>query len=194
MPACASPLIAHREFFRGAALVIRRADDQVEYWKMVFMVKSPLYLALCPLRPTEEWQACSALLEPRDMIYSFKCNFGDCYSAADVDVGATDQLSILWRLQHNGGIHVSSGSVPAGLDWLLSGVAQKSENSCEQKDVQEPAKKAAREFDEVLQELPWLQHLDERQGYRMKTSSACSQGRAPTTPESRGACLLMRMC
>ena len=67
------------------------------------------------------------------MIYSFKCNFGDCYSAADVDVGATDQLSILWRLHHNGGIHVSSDSVPAGLDWLLSGIAQNSENSRDQK-------------------------------------------------------------
>ena len=123
MPAWASPIIAHRALLAGTALVIRRANDQVEYWKLVFMVQQPYYLAMCPLRPAEHMQACSALLEPPPIVYSFTCNYADCQTADEVPVDNTDHLSILFRLRHNGGVHVSSDSVPVGLAQLVEGVA-----------------------------------------------------------------------
>ena len=172
MPAWATPLVRHRELLAGSALVIRRADHSLEFWKMVYMVKSPtLYLALCKLHETSEYMSCTAVQAPRDRTYSFTCNFVDCVTAADVVVNDTDQLQVLFRLSHNGGTHVSSDSYPVSLAWLLAG---QEEDIPADSIVQERPASAAKTHDDLVAEMPWLQHLDAKHAFEDHLCGAAS--------------------
>ncbi|CAK0850441.1 unnamed protein product [Prorocentrum cordatum] len=181
MPEWAGPLIRHRSLLQGAALVIHRDNGQVEFWKMVFMVKSPsYYLATCRLHLAGEYMPCTALQEPRSTTYSFHSvgkglalyhcktvgwwDYADFTTAADISVGAADRLSILFRLKHNGGTHVSSEMTPMDLSWVLAGQAHDIPRGDGDKDGAKK-KKSAKEFDELVSTMPWLQHLDATQGF-----------------------------
>ena len=163
MPEWAGPLIRHRHLFKGTALVIDRAAGGVEYWKLVFMVQSPAFLAMSRLHPADEHLPCSALHEPRDALYHFRCNYADFSNASEVAAPVpADRLSILFRLIHNGGTYMSSDMYPISLPRLLAG---QQEDIPMVGDEEKRAKKAAKKFDEFLEVMPWLQHLDVRQGF-----------------------------
>ena len=122
IPGWALPIIRHRHLLQGTALAIRRAAGETEYWKLVYMVKSPPFLAMSRLHPADEHLPSSALHEPRDSLYHFRCNFADFTNAAEVVAPApADSLSILFRLFHNGGTYMSSDMYPMGLSQLLAG-------------------------------------------------------------------------
>ena len=172
MPEWASPLVRHRALLQGTALQILRPCGESEYWKLVFMVKSPKqFLAMSRLVPAEEHLACTALDEPRDSLYSFNCNFADCSSAADVAVGPADRLFILFRLNHNGGTHLSSDMHPIGLGSLLAGQDQ---DYSKAEDEAKRVRKAAKKHDEFVLAMPWLQHLDRQIGFSSGVQDALS--------------------
>ena len=50
-----------------------------------------------------------------------------------------------------------------------------SESMAQKEAEGEPVKKAAKQFDEMLTEMPWLQHLDERQGFEAEVSALFSR-------------------
>ena len=164
MPQWALPLIRNRELLQGTALEVLRDNGQAEYWKFVFMVKSSglEFLAMTPLIPADEHLPSTALAEPRESLYRFRCNFADFRTAADVVVGAADRLNILLRLYHNGGTYMSSDMYPIGIPWLLAGQAADMPKGV---DEEQRARKAAKTFDEYAVAMPWLQHLDVKQGF-----------------------------
>ena len=164
MPKWAMPIIRHRSLFQGTCLVIQRADDQVEYWKLVFMVKSlgAEYLAMSRLHPEDDHHPSTALHDPRISLYSFRCNYADFSTAADVAVGPTDRLSILFRVFHNGGVYLSSDMHPISLALVLEG---QDAYIPAYTDVERKARKAAKKFDEYVIAMPWLHRLDIKQGF-----------------------------
>ena len=164
MPEWAMPIIRHRGTLQGAALVIQRNDDQYEFWKLVFMVRSAgaEYLAVARMYPEDEYPPSTALHEPRSSLYHFKCNYADFSTGADVVVGPTDRLSILFRLFHNGGVFLSSDMHPISLDVVLQG-----QDLDIPADVhaEKKARKAAKKLDDIVIAMPWLQHLDRTEGF-----------------------------
>ena len=56
-----------------------------------------------------------------DCTFSFRLNFADCRTAADIVYSGTDRLKILFRLKHEGGTHITSDDIPWDLDFLLAG-------------------------------------------------------------------------
>ena len=176
LPAWAKPLVRHRGTFRGSALVIQRENGAREFWKIVFAVKSPAYLALCQLHPmpAPAFDDLAIPLQPLDDPNVFSINFADCKNAADLALGAKDQLSILFRLNHEGGTRVTSDMDPLLLEYVLCG------GDNDMGPVEEVCGEGARagEKDHVYEKLvttslPWLEHLDTRQGL---TGGGSSEG------------------
>ena len=95
MPEWTKPFEKYRELFNGCALVAQHRDGTREFWKVVFAIQRPkAYLALCQLHPVpapSEFDL-AAQLQPLDLSFVFSINYADCRSAADVVVGAKDQL------------------------------------------------------------------------------------------------------
>ena len=191
MPDWASPLVRHRELLAGSAMVIRRADRSSEFWKMLYMVKSPgFYLALCRLHEASEFMSSPALQAPRDHImYSFSCNFADCATGADVVVGPTDQLQILFRLSHNGGTYVSSDSTPVNLDWLLAGQV---EDLWAGDGDEQRAAKHAKTQDELVAEMLWLKYLDHKHAWT-DTLAKIASGSMGSGPHGEGSAELAEL-
>ena len=119
-------------------------------------------MAVSRLHEATEHLPCTALQQPRDRIYSFRCNYADCASAADVEVGATDCLSIIFRLFHTGGTHVCSDMHPQSLGWLLAG---EQADLPEFKNTDEQPAKKTKTVDELVLAMPWLEHLDRTEGH-----------------------------
>eukprot|EP00974_Lingulodinium_polyedra_P071805 6947730-Lingulodinium_polyedra.AAC.1 len=55
MPSWVSPIAANRSFFQDTVLVARAAGAEVGYFKVLYAVRNPLYLALSPLKVLEEY-------------------------------------------------------------------------------------------------------------------------------------------
>ena len=109
------------------------------------------------------------MYDPRESLYSFSCNFADFSSAADVVVGLADRLFIMFRLNHNGGTHLSSDMHPIGLGLLLAGQDQ---DYSKADDEGKRVRKAARKHDEFVIAMPWLEHLDKKLGFSDDVNSA----------------------
>ena len=167
MPEWSWPLVQYRDMFTGAALVVRRATGLQEFWKLVFAVQSPYYyLGMCQLRmvPAPSMHDLAAPLAPTDISYEFHMNFAQCCSAADVKVQGSDQLSILFRLVHTGGTRLTTDMHPIGLGVLLAG--EDHDLGPREDPVQEAAKdgKVDPEYEQLVEVMPWLRHLDFQQG------------------------------
>ena len=176
MPAWATPLVKHRNMFMGAALAIRRTTGAVEYWKMVFAVQSPeYYLGLCKLNlvalpSMHDLQA----LHPREP-FVFHMNFAECCSAADVNIAGLDEVRILFRLCHVGGTRLTSDMQPISLDLILAGDDQDI-GPDEQKDSEEASRKQDPVYEQLVQVMPWLRHLDLTQGLSGAASGEAIEG------------------
>ena len=143
---------------------------------MVFMVKQPIYLALSPLvlDPTSAMHFIAREApEPwRKASFHFRCNFANCHTAADVEVGDGDDVQVLFGLRYDGGTRISTTQCPMGLAYLLSG--SEPGHVCEQGDAGQelqPPEKADEHYEKLLQVMPWLELLDEKQGFMGSTSS-----------------------
>ena len=189
MPDWAKPLIVHRDAFMGAALVIRRHNGEVQYWKLVFAVQSPnFYLAMCQLHPIPlpSIHDLDAPLAPSDTWQTFRINFALCCSAADVHVNASDDLSILFRLKHSGGTRVTSDMPPVGLDLLVAG------DDHDLGPVQDPAEVDAKSekpdpvYEELVEVMPWLRHLDMKEGFTGWDASTTDKGPSGSSSAASG--------
>ena len=161
MPAWTRPLILDRGTFMGSALQILHNNGVYEFWKLVFAVKSPSpYLAMCRLHPLPMPSMHDLTAPPPALVYMFEftINYADCVSAAEVEVVATDQLSIIFQLQHLGGIRMVSDMPAVSMEYLASGTADI--GSVEDAGEQVAKDKVADpEFDQLLLAMPWLQHF-----------------------------------
>ena len=186
MPAWAAPLVRDRRTFMGSALAVQHPDGSCEFWKLLFAVKSPkLYLGMCQLYPVTipSMHDLAAVPPPVTETFAFNINYADCASAADVVIGPNDQLRILFRLRHRGGTLVTSDTQPMLLDMLVDaegcdfGPAETKAKGENQKTNIDP------EFDQLVHEMPWLQHLDFKQGF---TSGEAEEGDGGFATSSKG--------
>ena len=105
-------------------------------------------------------------MRPLDVNFAFSINYANCKSAADLVVGAKDQLSILFRLAHVGGTQVTSDMELMLLEYVLSG-EDNDMGPVEEAAAQDgPTGKKDPVFEKLVTTvLPWLQHLDAKQGF-----------------------------
>ena len=167
MPRWASPLVLHRELLKGTVLIIERPDRSAEYWKLVFMVKAPYYLAMCALQriadPAQDALTSDTASDRMDdAIYRFVCSYPSFATAADVTVGDADRLRILFRVVHEGGTRLASTSLPVDLDFILRG---SQEDMVVEAGVPEESAPVDTGYDELLKVMPWLLHLDDQHGF-----------------------------
>ena len=182
MPEWAKPLVQHRTTFCGSALMVLRANGSREWWKMVFAVQHPkFYLAMCQLHlapPPPEFDL-AAERQPPHVTFAFTINFADCRSAADVIVGAGDQLFVLFRLVHEGGIRLTSDMDPLPIEFVLSGEGVAAGNAEDVQVESAPTGKKDHAFEKLVTTvLPWLAHLDDKQGLTAGLSAEAESGDA----------------
>ena len=93
--------------------------------------------------------------------YNFKCNFAAMLTVADMPAASTDTVKVLFNLRHDGGTACSSAWEPVPLRLFVRG---------EDPRPQGQPKKAIEHkkdelFEQMVVDMPWLQHLDLRQGF-----------------------------
>ena len=161
MPAWATPLVFHRGTFNGSAVVVLRQNGDREFWKIVFAIQHPkYYLGMCRLHPIEPPSPFDLAAPPisHDPEFAFNINYADCASAAQVTIGATDDMKILLRLRHEGGTRVTSDMVPLSVEYIMSGdgfdLGPLVGGEQKQPAQRDPA------YEQLVEALPWLQHLD----------------------------------
>ena len=171
----------------NSALCVQHLDGSREVWKLILAVKSPktfilgmckLYLVTMP--PLHDLVA---VPPPVPETFAFNINYADCASASDIVIGDTDQLRILFRLRHRGGTLLTSDTQPMLLDLLVDaegcdfGPAEVAAGGKKQKAEKDP------EFENLVHAMPWLQHLDFKQGL---TSGEAELGDGDSATSSKG--------
>ena len=172
MPGWARDLIRHRDFFDECALVTTDETGQQSFFKIVYCVQSPGYMAVCKLVPTQvppsdlPTGASAMQLHMAYRRHYFKCNFADMMSAADMPAATHRSLQVLWGLNHEGGVLLSSQFDPEPLHPYLVGKEQRA--SAQPKDKQEKDEL----YERMVIDMPWLQHLDMLEGFEKSVRAA----------------------
>ena len=118
-----------------------------------------------------------APLLPLDLNFAFSVNYADCQTAADVVVGAKDELQVLFRLMHEGGTRLTSDMLPMPLDFVLG--AEDNDFGPDELRAEEGGKadrQADPDFEKIVTgSLPWLEHLDFKQGLTGRASTETAE-------------------
>ena len=143
----------------------------MSYYKVVYIVQQPLYMALTPLElePTTIISvlagATAQTANQNFRIFDFSCNFGDCMSAADLPDVELRQLAFIRNLRHDGDTLVTSTWEPESVELYLRGSLP---HDVRGDAARRPAKKEVEELDRLIEEMPWLDHLDKMQDFARK--------------------------
>ena len=181
MPQWARDVAKHRDLFQGNALVVRGADGGEEYWKVIYCVQSPqVYVAVARMEVQEYVHPvtslpCSMRQASIDyMTQLFRCNFGVLQTAANMPPASLDSMMLLQGLKHLGGTRIgASWGEPDHIGVLMRGVGQEKTGS--RKRSREVASKEDRDYEALLENYPWLVHLDQDAGFRTQTQRVVAQ-------------------
>ena len=186
MPGWVADFVAVREFWGSCALVICGESGATEYWKVVYAIQAPHpYLAVCRLEPVKITPdalpagSSAGVIARSRVALSFKCNYGRFATAADMKVASLKDISIVFELRHVGGTIVTSSEEPVPIMHFMSGkptpkAAPKEKTAA---SIEEAKDKV---FEDIVLSMPWLQHLDDSQGFvgvvqkTMKKTAAAS--------------------
>jgi hypothetical protein len=120
MPQWARDVASRREYFRDCIFVLH-LEGGVQYWKFLYAVQSPIYLAVTRLqrrvhyRETREVRGDTwASLNEEAVRYKFACNYADHANAADMPEIQADSMHVITNAMHVGGTTVvaRSASIP----------------------------------------------------------------------------------
>ena len=164
MPSWCKEIGKYREFFQDCAFVCKGEGNNLEYWKLIYVVQSPsLYVAVCKMMPTvyscpplgggasaQDWTSSNVSL-------AWTCNFGVMKTAADMPVTSIEQLQVVFGLVHRGGTIVTAAEHPVAVRSFLWGSDTRARAEPEA-GAEKPVKSA--EYEEILEKFPWLIHLD----------------------------------
>ena len=102
----------------------------------------------------------------RFTLRSYKCNDDDMRTASDIVVADSSKLFVLFGLNHDGGVHLSSQEEPMPLDVFTEG------DQTVEPDVvagdggeSEKCKGDDTHWDKLILDFPWLTCLDARSGF-----------------------------
>ena len=109
MPSWATPLAKHREAFRDVAILLPDADDHEEVWLLLYMVQTPLYVAVVKLEEVDdvyelapqESQDLSAVVQNSPGRH-FNDNFAKFACAADMPDAHIGELRMLFGMEYVG--------------------------------------------------------------------------------------------
>jgi hypothetical protein len=175
MPDWASGVIANRQHFRNAVLLLNHGPQDQSFWKVVYAVQSPFYLAVSKLRLLEEFRPVGSLrtigLRPWEQ-FALHCNFAANCSAADMPAISDNGIFVIPEAFHRGQSRITSLYHPEPLaKFLLTLPAP---------ERSEPKAKSARKSKEDKEDLvlafPWLAELDLREGFSKGSSTQSSKG------------------
>ena len=169
MPAWANLVVARREHFRNVVLVCCDDADRKTFWKVLYCVQSPVFLALTELervdeyidlavRPGQDWSSVAA----QRPTYMFKCNFARHATAAMIPGCDDVAVLVLSDLRHVGGTRCETIDVPMPLEEFIDLLPER--ETGRRHGVREPALKKGKHDDDV-KALPWLAELDLKMGF-----------------------------
>ena len=170
-PSWVSPMARYREFFLGSALVAPLDDGSVAYYKIIYIVQNPLYMALAPLEREETVIATAPAgataqeINQNFRLFDFSCNFANCMSAADLPEVELSKLSFIQNLRHDGDTVVTSAWEPESVESYLTGSLPHDSRDATGRPAK---KKEIAELDKLVEEMPWLDHLDKMQDFARK--------------------------
>ena len=174
-----------RDSLSGSAMVVRTPRKADEYFKIVYMVQSPVYIAICPLVPIEVVhevaRECDTLSEVCESYVASRwtCNYADMRSCADLMHLSKANISFILNVKMEGGIHVSSQWEPMHWDMILGGTEYPAKEEMDEGDgVDEggAATSKGESIDDIVKDLPWLRHLDEKIGFHVRKARVHGPG------------------
>ena len=178
MPEWAKAVCRHRDYFTETVFLLQRGPGAQEFWRFVYGVKSPFYLALSRLRISDEfaiYMGPDVLLDSApDTMWEFHCNLADNKSAADVDPPVTmDQVFVIPHVTHTRGLIIATPCSPEPLGTFIAQLPDAGHTEPKTK----VAKKADKGHDELVEKFPWLAALDHTVGFEEATGSASASDR-----------------
>eukprot|EP00974_Lingulodinium_polyedra_P134229 11228333-Lingulodinium_polyedra.AAC.1 len=179
MPGWHPAMARNRDYFSGCVLGIQKADGQKEYYKYLYSVQSPGYLALSPCQLIIQDKSAGrygppSLQETIDSRHLFKVNFaalcsGECLK--DIPLEAVTVISDTVML---GGTWARSGCIEEPLATVL-GWLPGADTPARQENDEPPRKQRKKDEDtkeQLLVDFPWLLELDEKEGLGSKGPKA----------------------
>lgn len=182
LPSWAKSICSQREHFMDCVLVAH-VDNKNEYFKFLYAVKSPMYIALCRIslvpmtRPMENVHGKNfSDFNAQLMKMRFHVNFADVCSSEDLVIDGDSNLAVITDAKHLGGMVIETLQAPVPLNQYLRFLPS----------VCPVAKAAAKKrTDHVPKDLlasyPWLQALDAKTGFSDGNSS-CPSGSSTARP------------
>ena len=192
LPPWAARLIEHRDAFAKTALAVRNQEGEEEFWLVLYMVINPPYIATCKLVEIATYtgapQPGMACVASGNAERVFKANFAAFSTAADLPPAGINDMRVLLCMEYQGGTSLSTCWKPLPLhtylSWQPEHVAKAREPKADHKKKQ---KDDNDNFEDVLMELPWLQHLETSEwAHNHDTSKAEAISSAASTDDWAG--------
>ena len=165
MPAWASLVARNRGLFERVVLLAIPRTGEKYFFKVLYAVQSPVYVALTPLREeevfvhTERWPGSDAPLEtPR---HKWHCNFASMSHAGHVPETREGNICVFPDSVYAGKMVVVSDAFPIRLSDYVYGALE--ERGAKPPTTREKVKDD--KYEELLMSFPWLEHLDAKEGY-----------------------------
>ena len=186
MPAWAKKLATMRDHFANTVLQVHLRPGVEEFWKVVYAVQNPCYVAVSKLRLIEQFPDLSTrkrTLTESWVTYRFHCNFADNSSALDMPEVMDENLFVIPHVWHAGGMQMISHCMATPLQLFME---QLPEQPREDRAPQDKRSKTESHRDKLLVQFPWLTDLDAHEGFdqaRRPSSSSVSASRTNVVAE-----------
>ena len=188
----ANLLCRDRESFEHTGLRVVGSGGEETFWKILYLVKRPIYVALCPMVQVED-EARPALtrlsIAEAEAAWAdrrFKMNFAAVSETSELSHVTERQLWCLMDLQHDvGSKTLSTRELPVKFTSLVFGEGDIYDDDMDKGDAKQQATEEE-DYEQLLQDLPWLIHLDKQRGF---TDAAKGGGQERSARRRRAAAL-----
>ena len=177
MPAWASAIIRKRDFFANCMLMIVRQHGKSELYKFVYAVQQPHILALSALELSDDFgfdmSGGHVFGIGPGMHYEAHCNIADNILASDVDPANIEDVFVIPNAMHTREMIIAS---PCMAEPLAQYLAALPDNEPAEQVAKKAKKRDERGHEELVQQLPWLQELDQSVGFASTSSKEKDKG------------------
>ena len=165
-PAWAKAVIRNRDYFKDTALLINRHDGPLEYFKFIYAVQQPHYLALSPMRLADDFgvDLTSGAFDfnmPPAPKWRFHCNLAKNISAAEVSEAILEDVFVIPACRHTDGLLLESPCDTEPLKLYLDQLPEVVAHEPQQKKT----KTHSKTHEDMVEKFPWVAHLDHKVGF-----------------------------